>query len=94
MMALPYHEPADVYAISPLIQAIRDALDRLLPKERYCIDAIYAERITYDELGARLGYKPQLKGSPQAYMLTKMALTHLKDDLMDNPVILDYLGER
>jgi len=91
MMALPMHEPDDVYSISPLRQAVMDCMDKLSDKERYCIDAIFAERITYAELGERLGYKPQKSGSPQAFMLTKAALANLKDIMLEDKVIREYI---
>lgn len=91
MMALPMNEPADVYSVSPLRQAVMDCVDQLSDKEKYCIDAIFAERITYAELGERLGYKPQKSGSPQAFMVTKAALANLKDIMLENKVIRDYL---
>jgi len=91
MMALPNHEPADIDDISPLRLAIMECVDALEPRDKYVIDAIYTERITYEELGARLGYKPQPKGSPQAFMLTKAALAHLKDLCMENNVIKGYI---
>ena len=95
MQALPGFEPDDVYSVSPLRQAVMDCVDALSPKDKYCIDAIYSERITYAELGERLGYKPQKSGSPQAFMVTKAALANLKDLMLENPIIREYLwGER
>ena len=91
MMALPMNEPEDVYSVSPLRQAVMDCIDALEPRDKYVIDAIYSERITYDELGARLGYKPQKSGSPQAFMVTKAALSHLKDLCMENDVIKTFI---
>lgn len=94
MMALPLNEPEDVYHISPLRQAVMDCMDALSEKDRYCIDAIFAERITYAELGERLGYKPQKSGSPQAFMVTKAALARLKDLMIENDLIREYIFGR
>jgi len=91
MMAIPLHQEDDVYSISPLRQAVMDCVDQLSEREKYCIDAIFSERITYAELGERLGYKPQKSGSPQAYMVTKAALANLKDLLLDNKIVREYL---
>ena len=92
-MALPNHEPADIDDISPLRLAIMQCVDALDDRDKYVIDAIYTERITYEELGARLGYKPQPKGSPQAFMLTKAALARLKDLMYENDLIIGYLKD-
>ena len=93
MMALPNHDPADIDDISPLRLAIMQCVDALDDRDKYVIDAIYTERITYEELGARLGYKPQPKGSPQAFMLTKAALARLKDHMYGNDLIIKYLKD-
>jgi len=82
----------DFSGFSPLREAVIDAIEELSEKDRICINAIYAERITYEELGQRLGYKPQKGSSPQAYNATQRALDRLKEILLRNPIIASTFG--
>lgn len=91
MRTIPLHDPDDVDGISPLRQAIIDSVAELSEKDQFVINAIYSERITYEELGGRLGYKPQANGSPQAYIATQRALAALKDILVQNEEVIDFL---
>ena len=91
MRTIPLHDPDDVDGISPLRQAIIDSVAELSEKDQFVINAIYSERITYEELGGRLGYKPQAKGSPQAYIATQRALAALKEIIVQNEEVIDFL---
>jgi DNA-directed RNA polymerase specialized sigma24 family protein len=82
----------DFSSFDELREVVIDAVESLSPKDRICINAIYAERITYEELGHRLGYKPQKSGSPQAYYATQRALERLKEVLLRSPVIAEHFG--
>ena len=42
-------------AFNELIDAVRDAVEYLCPQDRFIIESIYYERITFEMLGERLG---------------------------------------
>ena len=56
MQAAPGEEPVEVDAIMLLRNAVLECVEQLTEKDRFCLDAIFSERITYEELGSRLGY--------------------------------------
>lgn len=94
MQAAPGEEPVEVDAILLLRNAVIDCVDKLSEKDRFCLEAIYSERITYEALGNRLGYnKPNNKstGSSSAFLATKRALARLEKHFRNNPVIMDYV---
>jgi DNA-directed RNA polymerase specialized sigma subunit len=82
----------DFSDFNPLREEVINAVEQLSEKDRICIDAIYSEQITYEELGERLGYSPQPNGSPQAYFATKRALERLKKILLRSPIIAEYVA--
>jgi hypothetical protein len=91
MRAMPLQDVDDVDGFSDLRLCIMDCVDKLEPKDKFIIEAVYNERITYEELGSRLGYTPQPNGSPQAYISTQRALARLKDLLVEEDIIKEFL---
>lgn len=84
----------DVESLNGLRSAVLNGLEQLSQKDQYCLQSIYTERITYNELGIRLGYKPQRGGSPQAFRATERALERLKAILVQDRFIIGWLEER
>lgn len=72
-------------------EAVQNAMENLSEKDRYCLQAIFTERVTYNELGRRLGYRPQKGGSPQAFRATQRALERLKGYLIQDPNVIAFL---
>lgn len=72
-------------------EAVHNGMENLSEKDRYCLQAIFTERITYAQLGERLGYRPQKGGSPQAFRATQRALERLKGYLLEDPDVIAFL---
>ena len=88
MEAPPGYEPEEPKSvINELIEIVRDCLEFLLPQDRYIVDAIAYERITYDELGLRLGCS-----APHAWRLKQIAYQHLMEVLVIDGRIKQYLS--
>lgn len=68
-------------------EIVRDCIELLLPQDEYIIHAIHYERITYEELGARLGCS-----GPHAWRLTQIAHQHLGEVLLVDGRIKKMLG--
>lgn len=87
MEAPPGHEIASPKtAISELVEIVRDCVDVLLPQDQYIVHAMAYERITYEELGARLGVS-----APHAWRLKQVAYGHLAEVLVIDQRIRKYL---
>lgn len=87
MEAPPGYEPATPKtAIAELVDIVRDCVELLLPQDEYIVHSIAYERITYDELGQRLGVS-----APHAWRLTQIAYSHLGEVLMIDGRIKKYL---
>lgn len=87
MEAPPCHEPATPKtAVAELVDIVRDCMELLLPQDQYIIHSIAYERITYEELGERLGVS-----SPHAWRLKQIAYQHLGEVLVIDGRIKKYL---
>lgn len=75
-------------AITELVDIVRDCMELLLPQDQFVIHAMVYERITYEELGARLGVS-----APHSWRLTQIAYSHLGEVLMIDGRIKKYLNE-
>jgi hypothetical protein len=94
MQAAPGEEPVEVDAIMLLRNAVLECVEQLTEKDRFCLDAIFSERITYEELGSRLGYtneNSKSTGSSSAFLATKRALGRLEKHLRKHPIIMEYI---
>lgn len=94
MQAAPGEEPVEVDAIMLLRNAVLECVQQLSEKDRFCLDAIFSERITYEELGIRLGYahnNSKTTGSSSAFLATKRALGRLEKHLRKHPIIMEYI---
>lgn len=76
----------DVY--NPIKDIIIDALDELAPQDKYIIDAINYEQISFEELGKRLGCS-----GTHAWRLKNAAYDALRDILMQNELIKELMDE-
>jgi hypothetical protein len=63
-------------------------IDMLSEQDRYIIESINYEQITYEQLGKRLGMS-----NVHAWRLKQDAYKRLMDLMLENKVIRDYLGE-
>ncbi len=89
MEAPPGVEPrSPKTAVTELVDIVRDCLELLLPQDQYVIHAMAYERITYEELGVRLGVS-----APHAWRLKQIAYCHLGEVLMIDARIKKYLHE-
>lgn len=73
--------------IESLRDVVIDSIDMLSEQDRYIIEAIVYEQITFDELSKRLGVS-----SVHAWRLYKGAQEKLKTILLNNSIITDYLN--
>jgi len=72
---------------SELREAVRDAVDYLCPQDRFIIESVYYEQVTYETLGERLGVS-----NVHAWRLTKNAMKNLQCQLLSNEYVTDYLN--
>jgi len=61
------------------IDAVQDAVDKLDPQSRFCVEAIFYEGISYSKLGKRLGVS-----KPHAWRLARRAMAELERMLATN----------
>jgi len=61
------------------IHAVQDAIEKLSEQSRYCIEAIFYERVPYSQLGKRLGVS-----KPHAWRLSKRAIAELQRLLLND----------
>lgn len=93
MRFLPQAQTLPVYffddqneELSELRDVVRDAVEYLCPQDRFIIEAIYYEQITYEVLGERLGVS-----NVHAWRLAKTAIKNLQAQLITNEYVNDYL---
>lgn len=67
-------------------EALLDSMEVMTDQDKFIIDAIYWEMITFEELGNRLGVS-----TTHAWRLTKAAEKNLKELLMMNTTLRDYI---
>jgi DNA-directed RNA polymerase specialized sigma24 family protein len=88
MEARPEVDPVDsVVGLQPLREAVVDCLDALCDRDRLMLEATHIERITVRELAVRL----ELHKS-YTYRLVKRAEVRMRDECLQHPVVLSYLG--
>lgn len=88
MEARPQTDPLDsVVGLQPLREAVVDCLDALAVRDRMLLEATHVERITVRELAARLDLHKSY-----TYRLVRRAELRLRDECLQHPVVLDYLG--
>jgi DNA-directed RNA polymerase specialized sigma24 family protein len=88
MEARPSADPVDsVVGLLPLREAVADCLDALSAADRFMLEAAHIERITVRELAARMGFHKSY-----TYRLVKRAELRLRDECLQHPAILGYLG--
>ena len=87
MEAVPGEEPIESRdTLQVLREAVVDCIDMLSEQDRYIIDAMNSEQITYDELGKRLG-----TSLTHAWRLRNAAYKNLEQILERHEVIRQYL---
>ena len=88
MEARPFTDERDsVMGLQPLREAVVDCLDALGARDRFLLEASYIERATVREMAARLGLHKSY-----TYRLVKQAEVRLRDECLQHPVVLEYLG--
>ncbi len=88
MEAVLHEEPAmSLDEVDVIKEAIIDAIDSLSDQDRFIINAVNYERLTYVELGERLGMS-----NAHAWRLTKAAQNKLKTILLENEAIREKVG--
>lgn len=89
MEAPPGTEPRTPKSrINEAVEIVRDCVEMLLDQDRYVVQAIHYERITYEELGDRLGCS-----APHAWRLVQIAQRHLGELLLLDGRIKNLLGD-
>lgn len=87
MQARPGHEPAKSKEEQlDLAEAVSRAVESLEPQDRFIVEAINYERITYIELGERLGIS-----NVHAWRLKNDAYKKLTKVLIQDPIIRKHL---
>lgn len=76
-----------VQELQPLREAVADCIEQLSEQDRFIIDAINSEMISFEELGQRLGVS-----KPHAWRLTNAAMDRLKLLLLENPIVRKRIG--
>jgi len=71
---------------NPAVDVVRDCVEMLLDEDQYVVHAIHYERITYEELGTRLGCS-----APHAWRLVQIAQKRLGELLLLDGRIKDLL---
>ena len=66
------------------LMVVLTAVERLPARLRQVIEAIYMERVSYEELGRRLGCS-----KPQAWRLARQAVEQLREELHDHPLLVE-----
>jgi len=88
MEAPPGCEPSTTKSeLAELVDIVRECMEFLLPQDLYIVQAVAYERITYEELGERLGIS-----APHAWRLKQIAYQHLGEVLVIDGRIKRYLG--
>ncbi len=88
MEAVLLEEPAtSMDEVDVIKEAIIDAIDSLSDQDKYIINAVNYERLTYVELGERLGMS-----NAHAWRLTKAAQDKLRTLLLDNEAVREKVG--
>lgn len=72
--------------LNELRDVVRDAVEYLCPQDRFIIEAVYYEQVTYEVLGERLGVS-----NVHAWRLAKTAIKNLQTQLITNEYVNDYL---
>ena len=72
--------------LQPLREAVADCIDMLSEQDRMIVDAFNSERITYDELGKRLG-----TSLTHAWRLRGAAYKNLEELLLMHGTVREYL---
>jgi len=76
-----------VQELQPLREAVASCIEQLSDEDRFIIDAINSEMISFEELGQRLGVS-----KPHAWRLTNAAMNRLKLILLENPIVRERIG--
>lgn len=95
MLYLPSMQSEDTYffdrdgleKLQNLREAIMDCIDDLSDKDRFIIEAVNYEKITYEQLGERLGCS-----NVHAWRQAKTAMNNLRQLLLKTPEVQEYLG--
>lgn len=78
MEALPFHEPKRARnSINEVQEIVIDCIEILLEKDRYIINAVNYEQVSYQTLGMRLGIS-----ATHAWRLKQIAYQHLAEVLI------------
>ena len=96
MRAVPGDEPEEIDPGLELRDAVLECVSTLSEKDRFCLEAIFSERITYELLGQRLSNnenQSQSSAASAAFLSTKRALGRLEKSLRKHPVIKEYLKD-
>jgi len=92
MAYLPQTESIPVYffdndsGLEELRDAVKDAIEYLSPQDRFIIEAVFYEQVTYEVLGERLGVS-----NVHAWRLANAAKKNLQTRLLTNEYVNDYL---
>jgi DNA-directed RNA polymerase specialized sigma24 family protein len=81
------HTDDDIIGLQPLREAVVDCLDALTGFDRFVLEATHIERITIRELAVRIGLH-----KTHTHRLVRRAEIHLRDECLQHPVVLHYLG--
>ena len=88
MLSAPYTVLAESFEEkAPLIEEVRKVQAKTSAEDRYVLDAISVEGVTFVELSARLGV-----GSSQAHRLYHAALGRLKNLLLASQMVREHVG--
>jgi hypothetical protein len=79
--------PESLEEADPLIQEIRKAQENTLPQDRYVLDAISVEGLTFQQLAERLGVS-----QTQAHRMYHAALDRLRTCLLSSEKVRERLG--
>lgn len=87
MQVMPgYEELPSEQTPNPIREALLNSMEMLTEQDKYVLDAIYWEMITFAELGKRLGVS-----APHAWRLTEVAEKNLKEFLLMNTTLRDFI---
>lgn len=80
------HPEPDQTILDAIRDEIAEAIDNLEPRDRFVIEAVHAERLSYRELGERMSIS-----KPYAHKLVRQAERRLRYALASSPTLKEYL---
>jgi DNA-directed RNA polymerase specialized sigma24 family protein len=88
LMAGPSHVSSETFD-NPIRELVSSAINKLVERDKFIIEAVYIWGHSYSQIADMMGY-----GSKSTiHKILNEAQTNLKNILMEEPLVLEMLGE-